>query len=109
MFSLAHLSQTILHVVQLLLGYFLMLVVMTYQVYIGLAVIIGAGLGYFLFATFIGGNAHRRCQSFRDIYKNPCPESPVIIIRAENMTAQEMNNLSLSEKDVGFENHTFEK
>jgi len=51
--SCLHLTQTAIHVVQVVLGYLLMLVVMTYQVYLGIAVILGAGLGYFLFAGLI--------------------------------------------------------
>lgn len=45
-----HLLQTVLHTVQYLLAYALMLVVMTYQVYLYLAVILGAGLGFFIFS-----------------------------------------------------------
>ncbi|KAK4316851.1 hypothetical protein Pmani_012027 [Petrolisthes manimaculis] len=47
-----HVLQSFLHVVHLTLGYILMLVVMTYNVYFAFAVIGGAGLGYFFFALF---------------------------------------------------------
>ena len=42
--------QTILHMIQVAISYFLMLVVMTYNSYICGSIIIGAGLGYFCFA-----------------------------------------------------------
>ncbi|CAH8462268.1 unnamed protein product [Heterobilharzia americana] len=45
-----HLVQTMLHMLQTLMGYMLMLIVMTYNVYLLLAVIFGFTLGYFLFA-----------------------------------------------------------
>ena len=50
MLSLAHLVQTLLHVLQVVISYFLMLIFMTYNVYLCVAVALGAGLGYFLFA-----------------------------------------------------------
>ncbi|XP_076140908.1 protein SLC31A2 isoform X1 [Alosa pseudoharengus] len=45
---LQHGLQTILHIVQVTLGYMLMLCVMTYNVWIFLGVIVGSVLGYFL-------------------------------------------------------------
>lgn len=47
--SAAHLLQTALHVLQVVLGYLLMLTAMTYNAYLGLAVVAGAGAGYWLF------------------------------------------------------------
>lgn len=44
-----HLVQTVLHMIQVAVGYILMLAVMCYNVWIFLAVIVGSGLGYFLF------------------------------------------------------------
>ncbi|XP_067940933.1 high affinity copper uptake protein 1-like isoform X2 [Watersipora subatra] len=44
-----HLLQSVLHVIQVTLSYFLMLAVMTFNVYIGLSIVLGAGVGYFLF------------------------------------------------------------
>ncbi|KPP65206.1 high affinity copper uptake protein 1-like, partial [Scleropages formosus] len=44
-----HLLQTALHVVQVVLSYFLMLLFMTYNGYLCMAVAAGAGVGYFLF------------------------------------------------------------
>uniref|UniRef100_A0AAY5KRJ8 Copper transport protein n=1 Tax=Esox lucius TaxID=8010 RepID=A0AAY5KRJ8_ESOLU len=50
MLSLAHLLQTFLHVIQVVVSYFLMLVFMTYNAYLCIAVAAGAGVGYFLFS-----------------------------------------------------------
>ncbi|XP_043260599.1 high affinity copper uptake protein 1-like isoform X1 [Colletes gigas] len=50
LFSKIHLLQTIVHVVQTVIGYFLMLIFMTYNVWLCLAVALGAALGYWLFA-----------------------------------------------------------
>jgi len=44
-----HCVQTVLQVVQTVLSYFLMLVVMTYNVWLCLAVVVGDALGYFIF------------------------------------------------------------
>ncbi|XP_047103165.1 high affinity copper uptake protein 1 isoform X1 [Schistocerca piceifrons] len=49
MFSSMHFFQTFLHIVQVVLSYFLMLIFMTYNVWLCLGVVIGAALGYFLF------------------------------------------------------------
>ncbi|XP_055730051.1 high affinity copper uptake protein 1-like [Salvelinus fontinalis] len=50
MLSMAHLLQTVLHVIQVVVSYFLMLVFMTYNAYLCIAVAAGAGVGYFLFS-----------------------------------------------------------
>lgn len=47
--SWAHFTQTFLHVVQVVLSYFLMLIFMTYNVWLCLGVVLGAGFGYFIF------------------------------------------------------------
>ncbi|RZC43215.1 high affinity copper uptake protein 1 [Asbolus verrucosus] len=49
MLSLMHFYQTALHMIQMVLSYFLMLIFMTYNVWLCLAVVVGAGVGYFLF------------------------------------------------------------
>ncbi|XP_023243195.1 high affinity copper uptake protein 1-like isoform X2 [Centruroides sculpturatus] len=49
MISWPHGIQTILHVVQMVTSYFLMLIFMTYNVWLCMAVALGAGAGYFLF------------------------------------------------------------
>jgi len=46
----AHLFQTLLHMVQVLISFLLMLAFMTYNVWLCLAVVLGAGLGHFIFA-----------------------------------------------------------
>jgi len=52
MFSCPHFFQTGLHVLQFFISYLLMLVFMTYNVYFCVAVLIGAGVGYFLFGWY---------------------------------------------------------
>lgn len=47
--SVPHTIQSLLHVVQMLLSYTLMLAFMTFNLYICLSIILGAGIGYFLF------------------------------------------------------------
>lgn len=48
--SSSHFIQTFLHVLQMTISYLLMLIAMTFNVYLFSAVILGAGTGYFLFA-----------------------------------------------------------
>ncbi|XP_067417641.1 high affinity copper uptake protein 1 isoform X1 [Emydura macquarii macquarii] len=50
MLSFPHLLQTGLHVIQVVVSYFLMLIFMTYNGYLCIAVAAGAGTGYFLFS-----------------------------------------------------------
>ncbi|XP_076044580.1 high affinity copper uptake protein 1-like isoform X2 [Oratosquilla oratoria] len=47
-----HLLQSVLHVFHLTIGYFLMLLVMTYNAYFTIAVVLGAGFGYYCFSIF---------------------------------------------------------
>ncbi|KAM7346488.1 copper transporter 1A isoform 1-T2 [Cochliomyia hominivorax] len=49
MFSLNHIFQTFLHIVQVTVSFLLMLIFMTYNVWLCIAVVLGAGVGYFLF------------------------------------------------------------
>jgi len=49
LFSADHLLQTVLHMLQFTVSYLLMLVFMTYNVWLCLAVLVGSGLGYFVF------------------------------------------------------------
>ena len=62
LFSSSHVLQTVLHVVQVFVSYCLMLVFMTYNLWLCLAVVLGAGLGYFLFgwkrAVVVDSNEH---------------------------------------------------
>ncbi|KAL7061228.1 hypothetical protein AAHC03_09902 [Spirometra sp. Aus1] len=48
-FTKIHLMQTGLHVLHLIVSYMAMLVVMTYNVYMFLAIVLGAMFGYFIF------------------------------------------------------------
>ncbi|XP_027675556.2 probable low affinity copper uptake protein 2 isoform X1 [Chelonia mydas] len=45
---LYHISQSLLHVVQVVIGYLVMLVVMSYNTWIFLGVIVGSALGYYV-------------------------------------------------------------
>ncbi|KAI3383502.1 hypothetical protein SNEBB_007503 [Seison nebaliae] len=47
-FDVHHLIQTLLLVVQFTIGYFLMLIAMTYNTYLFISVVIGVMLGYFI-------------------------------------------------------------
>lgn len=47
--STDHFIQTGLHIVQVTLSYFLMLIFMTYNAYLCVAIIVGAGVGFFIF------------------------------------------------------------
>jgi len=48
-FTFWHTIQTLLHMLQTFISYLLMLIFMTYNVYLCIAIILGAGLGYFAF------------------------------------------------------------
>ncbi|XP_057580603.1 high affinity copper uptake protein 1 [Hippopotamus amphibius kiboko] len=50
MLSFPHLLQTVLHIIQVVISYFLMLIFMTYNGYLCIAVAAGAGTGYFFFS-----------------------------------------------------------
>jgi len=47
--SAMHCWQTMLHIIQMVISYFLMLIFMTYNVWLCIAVAVGAGVGYFCF------------------------------------------------------------
>jgi len=59
---LSHMIQVMLHMIQVTLSYLLMLVFMTYNVWLCLSVVVGAGLGYAIFgrlkSTVIDSNEH---------------------------------------------------
>jgi hypothetical protein len=61
-----HLLQTLLHFIQYGLGYMLMLVAMTFNVWLFLSVIVGAALGYFLL------NFKRALLPTRGLAQDPC-------------------------------------
>lgn len=46
---LLHVTQTVLYLIQLTIGYMLMLVVMTYNAWLLISVVLGAGVGYLAF------------------------------------------------------------
>ncbi|KAM4695668.1 high affinity copper uptake protein 1 isoform 1-T2 [Rhinophrynus dorsalis] len=50
MISISHVLQTVLHVIQVVVSYFLMLISMTFNAYLFIAIAAGAGTGYFLFS-----------------------------------------------------------
>ncbi|KAI1293714.1 High affinity copper uptake protein 1 [Halotydeus destructor] len=50
MFSWVHLVSTIVHMIQITIGYALMLAVMTYNVHLIVAVVTGSGVGFLLFS-----------------------------------------------------------
>lgn len=49
MFSISHGYQTVLHIIQIVLSYMLMLIFMTYNIWLCVAVVLGSATGYFLF------------------------------------------------------------
>ncbi|XP_063710862.1 protein SLC31A2-like [Symsagittifera roscoffensis] len=62
-FSSEHLMQTVLHLIQMSLGYLLMLVVMTFNVWLFVAVIFGYTVGFFLFGWWCASDPtkHEHC------------------------------------------------
>lgn len=62
LFSSGHIGQTFLHMLQITVSYLLMLVFMTYNTWLCLSVVLGAGVGYFFFGiqrvTSIDVNEH---------------------------------------------------
>jgi len=59
-----HLVQTLLHFVQFTLGYMLMLIAMTFNVWLFVSVVFGVSLGYFVFN-------YRQSLSV-DVTEEPC-------------------------------------
>ncbi len=51
MLSLTHLIQTIVHLIEFAIAYFLMLSIMTYNYWILVATLAGITIGYFLFGV----------------------------------------------------------
>ena len=54
--SKMHILQTFLHTMQVFVGYVLMLIVMTYNAWLGAAVLAGAGVGYLAFSVIFPDN-----------------------------------------------------
>ena len=46
---MSHILQSLLHIIQVVISYFLMLIFMTYNGWLCIAVALGAGAGYFAF------------------------------------------------------------
>ncbi|KAH0956096.1 hypothetical protein HN011_000254 [Eciton burchellii] len=63
LFSGVHFFQTLLHVVQVVVGYFLMFIFMTYNCWLCIAVALGTALGYWLFAWEKANNDNTDCCS----------------------------------------------
>ncbi|XP_032683727.1 high affinity copper uptake protein 1-like [Odontomachus brunneus] len=66
LFSGIHLFQTLLHVIQVVLGYFLMFIFMTYNYWLCIAIGVGTALGYWLFAWEKSNNENTECCSVRE-------------------------------------------
>ncbi|KYN09801.1 High affinity copper uptake protein 1, partial [Trachymyrmex cornetzi] len=63
LFSGVHFFQTLLHVIQIVLGYFLMFIFMTYNYWLCIAVGTGTALGYWLFQWEKATNDNTDCCS----------------------------------------------
>lgn len=70
--STYHFIQTLLHILQMGISYLLMLIAMTFNVYLFLAVILGAGLGHLLFGwrrtTILDRNEHCHWKYFSSFF-----------------------------------------
>ncbi|XP_073907337.1 protein SLC31A2 isoform X2 [Castor canadensis] len=51
---LCHFGQSLVHVIQVVIGYFVMLAVMSYNTWIFLGVVLGSAVGYYLAYPFLG-------------------------------------------------------
>ncbi|XP_072759469.1 protein SLC31A2 isoform X2 [Anoplolepis gracilipes] len=56
-----HAFQTLLHVIQIVLGYFIMFIFMTYNYWLCIAVGVGSAVGYWLFAWEKTNNDNTDC------------------------------------------------
>lgn len=69
-------AKTCMSVVELLFGYFLMLIAMTYNAWFFIAVVIGRGLGYYIITPLIG--SHISSSRYNDDgYHNIPRDSPL--------------------------------
>ncbi|CAH1787105.1 unnamed protein product [Owenia fusiformis] len=73
LFSLDHILQTLLHIIQITLSYFLMLIFMTYNVWLCIVVTLGAGAGYFVFGLKRGvvDDKNEHCNQWDEQPMNP--------------------------------------
>ncbi|KAM5299102.1 protein SLC31A2 [Ctenodactylus gundi] len=51
---LCHFGQSLVHILQVVIGYFIMLAVMSYNTWIFLGVVLGSAVGYYLAYPFLG-------------------------------------------------------
>lgn len=51
---LCHFGQSLVHVIQVIIGYFMMLAVMSYNAWIFLGVVLGSAVGYYLMYPLLG-------------------------------------------------------
>ncbi|KAL6446271.1 hypothetical protein ACFW04_001112 [Cataglyphis niger] len=63
LFSRVHFLQTFLHVMQVVLGYFIMFIFMTYNYWLCIAIGVGTAVGYWLFAWEKTNNDNTECCS----------------------------------------------
>ncbi|CAL1673994.1 unnamed protein product [Lasius platythorax] len=63
LFSRVHFFQTLLHVIQVVLGYFIMFIFMTFNYWLCIAVGVGTAVGYWLFAWEKTNNNNTDCCS----------------------------------------------
>lgn len=93
-----------MHIMQVIVGYLLMLVVMTYQVYLGIAIVVGAGLGYFIFDGLLGNRTPERSSSL----PSQTTETPAMVLSVTNLhdfTHNENKGFrKFSLSDLGIEN-----
>uniref|UniRef100_H2Z3K9 Copper transport protein n=1 Tax=Ciona savignyi TaxID=51511 RepID=H2Z3K9_CIOSA len=82
-FWLFHVVQTILHMVQVAIAYFLMLIVMAYNVWLAISVVAGAGVGYFITGILVAVTTSepkkkKKVNSNGDLVtsseQRPCPQ-----------------------------------
>ncbi|XP_052788412.1 probable low affinity copper uptake protein 2 isoform X1 [Mya arenaria] len=66
-----HISAYVLHTLNLLLGYLLMLAVMTFDAYIFIAVMLGSGVGYFVFGAVNARNRLLFTRLQTEVYTSP--------------------------------------
>ncbi|KAI1709041.1 ctr copper transporter family domain-containing protein [Ditylenchus destructor] len=80
LFSGSHVLQTFLFAVQVLWGYLLMLIFMTFSVWLGLAVTLGAATGYLLFGNIFGSNSKFWESLYEDQHRIDQPSSSANLI-----------------------------
>lgn len=66
---------------QVFMGYVLMLIVMTYNTWLGVAVLAGAGVGYMAFSAIFPDNLRirRSDEKALDLESLSCPNNPLLV------------------------------